>query len=250
MSEESRMCGKERVKTPRSEHLGDILELFLRGRTNRQVAYTLDIPQQKVDSTLRSFQKDYLASLSVKGLVPVGEASIERISQEINKPFFELLSKSDQPLTDHEALYCAYFTGTGNSIDALIQAELDVGLPKATTTVYDRNCLLRSEALKRKRNIQEEIRRQQHEKLEIAGINKDHLVALHLEMIDQLKNEGNPSNRTHIVKLLDQVAKLTGSYTHVVKTGEISADDVLDGMMAIMEEELPEELQSLEVTSV
>lgn len=246
----TRMCGKELVTTNRSKDLGDILELMIRGRTNKQVAYTLGISEQKVNNSLRSFKVDYFTALSVKGLIPTGTGNVSEILNGINKPFYELLSRSDQPLTDSEALYCAYFISTGNSIEALVKAELDAGLDKGTSEVYNKNCLLRSEALKRKRNIQEEIRRLQHERLEIADINKDHLVALHMEMIDQLKNEGDPKNRTYIVKLLDQVCKLTGSYTAVVKTGEISADDVLDGMMAIMEEDKPEELQNEEITSV
>lgn len=244
------MCGKELVTTPRSEHLGQILELLIRGRTNKQISYTLNIPQQKVDSTLRSFQKDYFTALSVKGLIPTGTRDLSELIDSINKPFYESLSRSDQPLSDSEMLYCAYYISTGNSIDALIKAELDSGLDKGTRAVYEKNCLLRSEALKRKRNVQEEIRRLQHERLNINEINKDHLVALHMEMIDQMKDEGNPANRSLIVKLLDQVSKLTGSYTAVIRTGEITADDVLDGMMAIMKEDKPEELRDTEITSI
>jgi hypothetical protein len=248
------MCGRELVHTPRSKDLGQILELQIRGRTNKEIAYTLNLTQQRVDNTLRSFRKDYFTALSVKGLIPVGTQNVSEILKGINKPFYDLLSRSDQPLTDSEMLYCAYFISTGNSIDALVKAELDAGLIKGTEggtgEIYSKNCLLRSEALKRKRNIQEEIRRLQHERLNINEINKDHLVALHMEMIDQLKDEGAPKNRSLIVKLLDQVNKLTGSYTAVIKTGEISADDVLDGMMAIMQEEKPEELQNEEITSV
>lgn len=244
------MCGKELVKTPRSEHLGQILELFIRGRTAKQTAYTIGIQQSTVSQTLQSFRKDYFNALSLAELMPVGTASTKDIVDTINQPFYDLLSKPEHPLTDSEALYCAYFISTGNSVGALVNAELDAGLHSSTKEIYHKNCLLRSEALKRKRNIQEEIRRLQHEKLDIENITKDHLVALHLEMINQLKDEGDPKNKTHIVKLLDQVNKLTGSYTAVIRTGEISADDVLDGMMSIMNDELPEELQNEEITSV
>jgi hypothetical protein len=245
-----RMLGRELVETPRSEHLGQILELFIRGRTNKMIAGILDIPQQKVDTTLRSFKKDYMGAMACKGLIPTNTKTLKDVINSVNKPFFDQLSRSDMPLTDSEMLYCAYFISTGNSIDALQKAELDAGLDKGSKEVYDKNCLLRSEALRRKRNIQEEIRRLQHERLEINEINKDHLVALHMEMIEQLKNEGDPKNKGYIVKLLDQVNKLTGSYTAVIKTGDITADDVLDGMMAIMQEGKPEELQNEEITSV
>ena len=48
------MIGRELVETPRSEHLGQILELFIRGRTNKMISGILGIPQQKMTTTKKN----------------------------------------------------------------------------------------------------------------------------------------------------------------------------------------------------
>lgn len=230
------MIKTEQVDTNRAEILGQILELYMRGKTPQRIADILLLTKAQVNSTLASFRKDYLSTLSIRGIIPRYQHLKEPID-EINKPFFALMSNPDEPLSNEEMLYCAFYVATGNSLEALVKSGMDVGLDKGTTSIYDSNCLLRSEMLKRKKNIQEEIRRLQVERQEHREITKDRILEMHLDMIEQLKDEGNPKNRTHIVKLLDQVNKMQGNYTTVIKTGELDADDLLDGMLAIFEEE-------------
>ena len=159
------------------------------------------------------------------------------------------MSMPDQALSNEEMLYTALYVSTGNSLSAVKESGLDIGLDvntSCTQEIYDRNCLLRSEMLKRKKNIQEEIRRLQQEREEYRDATKDAMLDFHMSYIEQLKEEGDPKNKSLIVKLLDQVNKMQGFYTQVIKTQEITADDVLDGMKAIFDAERPEELDDSE----
>lgn len=222
---------------PRTQYLGEILELYMQGLTARKIGESLGISKQKVESILNSFRSDYLSTLSIRNIIPRYRHLSESVD-EINKPFFDLMSKPDEPLSNEEMLYVALYVSTGNSLEAVKQSGLDIGLDvtaNGTKSIYDNNCLLRSEMLKRKRNIQEEIRRVQLERQEYRDATKDRILEMHLEMIDQLREEGDPKNKTHIVKLLDQVNKMQGNYTTIIKTGDLDADDLLDGMLAAFE---------------
>lgn len=234
----------DQINTKRSEHLGQILEMFLRGIHPKDIAENLGITHQKVTYTLDSFRKDYLPTIASRGLLPAGDPN-KTIEQRINDPFQQMLSPLKGPLTNEEMLYCSLYVSTGNSLKAVVDAGFDVGLDKGTLEVYNQNCLMRSEALKRKPNVQDEIRTQQKERMTQLQLDKDRVLYLHMSMIEQLQDEGDPKNRSYLVKLLDQVAKITGSYTHVVQTSELSADDVIDAMMHTMNEPLPPEIQEV-----
>lgn len=231
------------VSTPRSKHIGQILELYMRGYSDQQIATSLDLPsKQKVVSSLDSFRKDYLSTLALRGLVPRYQHHRD-ILDDINKPFYELLTPPGEALGNHEMLYCAHYVATGNSLTSTELAGFTDDLTSVTKAIRDTNTLLRSEVLKRKKNIQEEIRRLQLERSDMIDATKDHILAMHLEYIDQLREDGDPKNKSLIVKLLDQVNKMQGNYTTIIRTEEITADDVLDGMKAIFDAEMPEELQ-------
>jgi hypothetical protein len=68
---------------------------------------------------------------------------------------------------------------------------------------------------------------------------------MHLEMIEQLREEADPKNKGYIIKLLDQVNKMQGNYQTKEMSTDISADDVLDGMLARAKEAKPKELEML-----
>ena len=229
---------------PKEEYLGPVLELTVRNHSQQQIADSLGITKKKVQVIQQRFRKDYLAFLASKALIPkyYNENLPEK---DINKEFFDKLSRPDSALTTEEVLYCAFYVSTGNSIDALIRRGLDCGIEKGHEDVYTSNCLLRSEMLKRKANIQEEIRRVQQEKHEYREINKDRILEMHLEMIEQLREEGNPKNKSYIIKLLDQVNKMEGNYALKIERTDISADDVLDGMLARAQVAKPPELHEL-----
>ena len=232
----------------REENLGAILEKYMRGLSHQQIANQLEITKQKVDYTLSTFRNDYLACLSVRELVPRYQHHSDTI-HSFNEQFYTLMSEPGSALSNEEMLYCAFYVAYGNSVKAIKDSGLDVGLcaDSQTQSIYDKNCLLRSESLKRKRNIQQEIRRLQLEKLEIEDLTKDKILAMHIEMIEQLKEEGNANNRSNIVKLLDQVNKMQGNYTTKIVTGDLNADDILDTQLAIMEAGRPAELYLEEI---
>lgn len=229
---------------PREELLGPALELEMRNHTRSQIAESLGVSKQKIDRILLSFKGDYLSYLSSKALIP--KYYNENLPvEDINKDFYGLISKQDQPLTTEEMLYCAFYVSTGNSVEALKRSGLDTGLKvneSITKEIMDSNCLLRSEMLKRKANVQMEIRRVQQERQEYRDINRDRILEMHLEMIEQLREEGDPKNKSYIIKLLDQVNKMQGNYVQRVETSDISADDVLDGMLLRAKEAKPQEL--------
>ena len=227
---------KDQVDTTRAEHIGQVLELYLRGKTPRNIAGILGIPDTRVRQSLSTFKTDYLSTLSINGIIPRYENLGEALNK-INEPFYLLMSRSDEPLSNEEMVYCALYVATGNSLKAIKESGLDAGLQdqKGTEDVYQKNCVLRSEVVKRKSNIKVEIRRLQLEREEHQDITQDKLVTMHMAYLEQLQEEGDPKNKSLIVKLFDQIAKMTGAYNHVIKTQEISADDVMDGMMAEME---------------
>ena len=227
--------------TVQDELLGPVLELTVRKHSQKQIAKALGITQQKVSRIQNTFQKDYLSHLSSKALIPESY-NTNLPDKEINRPFYEMLSKVEEALTNEEMLYCAIYVSTGNSLEAVVQSGMDKGLERGHEDVYRTNLLLRSEMLKRKSNIQEEIRRLQMEKQEYREATKDRILEMHMEMIEQLKDEGNPRSRPSIIKLLDQVNKMMGNYTSVERSSEISADDVLDSMLARAAEAKPKEL--------
>jgi len=225
------------ASTPRIDHLGPVLEAYMAGGTAGSIADKLDLTKQKVEYILSSFRHDYMSCLAVRELVPRYESASDVI-HGLNAEFYKLLSNPGSALSNEEMLYCAFYVSTGNSLQAVIDSGLDIGLKDGsvhTKDIYVKNCLLRSESLKRKRNIQEEIRRMQMESVEIADLTKDKILAMHISMIEQLREGGDPKDKSNIVKLLDQVNKMQGNYTTKIVTGEITADDVLDAQIAIME---------------
>ena len=224
------------IDTDRAEHLGQILEMFMRGHQPKYIGTALKIDHRKVQRTLTSFKKDYLSCLSLNGIIP-RYSDLNDAIDEINEPFYKLMSRSDQALSNEEMVYCSLVVSTGNSVKAVVDSGLDVGLVEATKEIYKKNCILRSEMLKRKRNIQEEIRRLQKEREEYRETTKERLIDMQMTYLEQLQEDADPKNKSLIVKLFDQVNKLTGSYTTVIKTSEVSADDVLDGMLATFAEE-------------
>lgn len=241
----------KRSYTPREEHLGSILELTMRNHSAQQIADSVGISKQRVQRIQLGFKSDYLAFLSSKSLIP--KYYNEHLPvEEINEEFYGKLSRPDSPLTTEEMLYCAFYVSTGNSVEALQRSGLDCGLKHSsvfTEEIYSSNCLLRSEMLKRKANIQMEIRRVQQERQEYRDITKDRILEMHLEMIEQLKEEADPKNKGYIIKLLDQVNKMQGNYQTKEMSTDISADDVLDGMLARAKEVKPKELQMLTMSS-
>lgn len=174
-------------------------------------------------------------------------SDLER-TKDFNKDFKALLSDSSSALlTDEEAIYCWTYVHTGDTMDAIRQAGLDIGLfkenNKSTRFAYDRSMKLRAMYLNAKPNVVAYIKELRESRLIDADVGKARIQSELLEQLDQMKSSGEPNRlRTQILKTIELLGKTVGAFTERVEIHEVDPANALDKLIEMAQEAQVQEL--------
>jgi hypothetical protein len=153
--------------------------------------------------------------------------------EHINESFLSLLSGPEEPLTDHEIMFCEFLIEYGEDHTAVAKSKLDVGLKKSDKGSYYQGCKLRAFYLKKKANIAAYITKARQANLGVLeNYGKEYIQSRLIEIVEQLGNLGDKSSLTHQLKALESLAKTVGAFEDRVVIESANGDDALDRLIA------------------
>jgi len=171
------------------------------------------------------------------------ERSLHKLqnTELVNSEFMRMLSDDHVALlSDAEATYAWIYVHTGNALEAMTSAGLDVNLNKdksrETRLSFDRAVILRSMYLNEKPNVASYITELREKRYVDTDISK---VKIQSELIDQLeflKSTGDPRARRDILRTIELLGKTIGAFTDRIEISEVDPSNALDHLIEMASE--------------
>ena len=189
--------------------------------------------------------KNFTNMRETRALMSFGSASSQHSlkvlhnTSLINQQFLDLLSVSgtEITLTDAESIYAWIYVHTGENQMALEQAGLNAGLlysksePNKAKPNYEKACSLRGLYLRSLPNVASYIKELRERRFIDQDISKTRVQSELLDQLSQLKESGDPRNKTHILKTIELLGKTIGAFIERVEVTEIDPNKALDHLI-------------------
>ena len=164
-----------------------------------------------------------------------------RSTELINEEFAEELSHDESDLlTEAESIYAWTYVHTGDAIEALKLAKLDVGLykerGKESRFSYDRALILRSHYLNAKPNVSRYIQELRETRYVEQDVSKQKVQGELLDQLAYLKQSGDPRDRKEILRCIELLGKTVGAFTERIEVREVNPVDALDKLIEMAQE--------------
>lgn len=180
-----------------------------------------------------------------RALVSFGSASSQHSlkvlhnTNLINQQFLDLLSPSgtEATLTDAESIYAWIYVHTGENQLALEQSGLHVGLlyskndPNKSNPNFEKACSLRGMYLRSLPNVASYIKELRERRFVDQDISKARVQSELIDQLAQLKESGDPRNKTHILKTIELLGKTIGAFVERVEVTEVDPSKALDHLI-------------------
>lgn len=234
-------------------HFYEILDKYLKGTTTSQLSLQYHYTEDKLIQMLEEHYRDVvnakeahsLAITSKDGYNPIHEKlkAVETITED----FLSLLSPPDSStLSEEEALFAWVFVHKGDSIEALEEAGLGVGLFKDRAPTYRRGLLTRSLYLQNKNNIAQYIKELREKKYYTEDVTKQYIQQELLEQIAQMKLRGDKRDAVNLRQTIELLGKTIGAFTEKIEVHEVDPSRSLDLLIEMAKEASVKELTDKE----
>jgi len=183
--------------------------------------------------------KETRALVSINSVSSQHSLKVLHNTNLINQQFLDLLSTSgtETTLTDAESIYAWVYTHTGENQLALEESGLHVGLlhakndPNKSQPNYEKACSLRGMYLRSLPNVASYIKELRERRFVDQDISKARVQSELIDQLSQLKESGDPRNKTHILKTIELLGKTIGAFIERVEVTEIDPNKALDHLI-------------------
>lgn len=228
-----------------------ILDEYLKGATTPDLSLKYHYSEDKIIRMIDEHYRDIvnakeahaLCILDKDGNSPVIEKL--KAAETITEDFLSLLSPHDSPtLTEEEALFAWVYVHKGDSIEAVEEAQLAVGLFADRPVTYRRGILTRSLYLQNKNNIAQYIKELREKKYYTEDVTKQYIQEQLLEQIAQMKLKGDRKDAVNLRQTIELLGKTIGAFTEKIEVHEIDPSRSLDLLISMAKDASVKELTS------
>lgn len=145
----------------------------------------------------------------------------------MNQLFLEKLGEGDE-LSEAEHIYAYTYIFTGNNERALKQAGLAEGLSRDKKTNTPSILKMRGYYLRSIPRVKSLIQELRDSKLNDIPIDKGLIQSELIDLLFQLKEEGNPATLSHRLRIIEDLAKTCGAMTENIKVEKVDPSSALD----------------------
>ena len=275
MATKSKTGKTSRVKVRRNSikglHKYKIIEGFISGKSYKELAEEFNTSDKNIIRIISEHWKVLTNTRETKLLVdsqkninnhvftsPIYKTlkDIHEVSK-INEKFLDALSEDTSTvLTDAEYTFCYRYVNTGDAIEALKDAGLDVGLlrfqgsKRADTTLAALR--LRADYLKSKPNVAQYISELKKQAFDEEVVSKEFIQRELLEELHRIKESDRlPAATKHslTLKTLDKLGKTVGAFAEIMRVEEVDPAAALDELEKLREADVRSVVKSIEYTS-
>lgn len=137
-----------------------------------------------------------------------------------------------QNVDDKKEAYAFYYAMTGSNEHALKEAGLDKWLPAKVAANTKRYVFqVRGKYLRSLPGISEYIIQVREDRLKELKLDKKTIQNELLDQLEQLKEEGDPRQRSNLLKAIDMLGKTVGAFEERIKVEDVSAKSGLELLM-------------------
>lgn len=232
-------------------HFYEILDKYLKGATTPMLSAEFNYSEDKIIQMIEEHYRDVVNAKEAHALA-ISDSNGSSVIHEklkmidtITDDFLSLLSPHDSPtLTEEEALFAWVYVHKGDSVEAVEEAQLAIGLFPDRPVTYRRGVLTRSIYLQNKANIAQYIKELREKKYYTEDITKQYIQEQLLEQIAQMKLKGDRKDAVNLRQTIELLGKTIGAFTEKIEVHEVDPSRSLDLLISMAKEASVKELEN------